>query len=351
METKLLTRELDGKYDEFLLSQERSLFNASTVFRNFILRLCPDALPYYFVAMEGSEIVGVLPSFVKKGPLGPVLNSMPWFGANPGVVVKNDDPQIAYSLMVAMVKASRWMNCFSMTFIEPPTPNPLDYSSLFGDQAFSEERIGMITPLPPFAQPQAFAENLMKVFHPKTRNQVIKSIECCDAYESYMDEDWTFLKEKHREGMLNVGAPVKEKEFDIIRRNLLRGNDYKLYVAFTKGENPERAGALLVEYFNKTVEYITPVVDVNYRHLCPMNLLIFSAMGDAAQRGMKWWNWGGTKLPSQEGVYHFKKRFGAVESRYRYHTCVFGDILVGVKPSWLRANYPYFYVMPYSLLE
>lgn len=352
MKVELLTPDKENAYSAYLLKHDHSLFNASILFRDFIRTLCPDAIPYYFIALEEDEIVGVLPAFMKKGPLGPVLNSMPWYGSNPGVIA--DDDMAVITLLEAFCSTARWTNCFSSTFISPPNQPDLEglYEAFFCQRdVFNDERIGMMTPLPVFGSGDRFANALLKQVHQKTRNQILKSVKGCSAYESYGPEDWKFLKDQHREGMVAVGGPVKDIEFDIIQKHFQKGKDYKLYVALTNDDKAKRVAALLVEYYNKTAEYITPAIDASYRHLCPMNLLIFSAMGDAAQLGYRWWNWGGTKLPGQNGVYHFKKRFGGIESKYTYYTQVYGDLPYDVKPKYLLEQYHYFYVLPFSILN
>ena len=354
MKVEVLTSEREGDYTKYLLKHEKSLFNASIVFRDFIRLLCPDAIPYYLLAIDDTkEIAGVLPTFMKKGSmggLGPVLNSMPWFGSNPGLLA--DDDEAAFFLLQAFENMAKWTHCFSSTFITPPNQDQFVYETFFEKkEVFEGSRKGLITPLPEFKDPNQFGEDLLKLVHQKTRNQILKGIQKCMAFETYTPDDWAFLKRVHAANMSVMGAPVKDKEFDIIRKHFRKGVDYKLYIALTNDAAAIRIAALLVEYFNKTVEYITPVIVPEYRYLCPMNLLIFSAMGDAAQLGYKWWNWGGTKLPSQEGVYHFKKRFGAVETEYKYYTRIYTDsIPPSINPKILTREYPYFFVIPYDLL-
>jgi hypothetical protein len=351
MKVELLKIEDLDAYKEYILKHERSSFFSSLAFGDFIRSICPNVIPYYFVAKEQEKIVGILPSFVKKGFLGPVLNSMPWFGSNPGVLA--DDDTIAIFLLQAFKQTAKWTGCYSSTFIAPPVDNEI-YDVFFKpeqeDDVFSDMRIGLITPLPEFKEPEQFSSELLKKVHQKTRNQIIKASKECMVYESYGQEDWDFLKTVHKDNIQAVGGVSKNKEFDIIQKTLRKKIDYKLYVAIADDDSATRIGALFVEYFNKTVEYITPAVVSEYRHLCPMNLLIFSAMGDAAQKGMKWWNWGGTNIPQQEGLYHFKKRFGAEESKYRYYTQIYGAPLLDISKKQILEGYPFFYVLPFSLL-
>ena len=100
-------------------------------------------------------------------------------------------------------------------------------------------------------------------------------------------------------------------------------NQWAIFTAFL-GDKP--IAALLVFYFNKTVEYFTPVIDESYRSTQSLALVIYEAMRDSIFNGFSNWNWGGTWL-TQGGVYDFKKRWGTTEYRYYYFTRVFHDDL------------------------
>ena len=72
-------------------------------------------------------------------------------------------------------------------------------------------------------------------------------------------------------------------------------------------------------------------------------------MADAAARGFTRWNWGGTWL-SQEGVYRFKKKWGASERRYRYFITLADASLKRRTAAELAAAYPWYYTLPYDQL-
>jgi hypothetical protein len=93
-----------------------------------------------------------------------------------------------------------------------------------------------------------------------------------------------------------------------------------------------------------------PAIDDKFRHLNPLHILIVEAMKDAAKRGFKYWNWGGSNIPGMEGVLHFKTRFGGEQSVYKYYM-TFGDKFPKEvqKEDWQK-HYPYFYILPYNLL-
>ena len=82
----------------------------------------------------------------------------------------------------------------------------------------------------------------------------------------------------------------------------------------------------------------------------PLTHLIFKAMKDAViYKKSKYWNWGGTWLNGQEGVYRFKKKFGAVDFKYKYHIYANKDLksLSDKKIKDISNNLPYYYLRPY----
>ena len=111
-----------------------------------------------------------------------------------------------------------------------------------------------------------------------------------------------------------------------------------------KGGEP--IAALLVFYFNKTVEYFTPATIHEFRNDQPSALIIHEAMKAAAKDGYKYWNWGGT-WESQEGVYDFKKRWGASDHRYEYFIQILDDKVKEIPIQDLKVAFPNFYLYPY----
>lgn len=81
-----------------------------------------------------------------------------------------------------------------------------------------------------------------------------------------------------------------------------------------------------------------------------MSLILFHAMLEAARRGFTTWNWGGTQI-GQEGVYRFKRKWGAQESRYRYFIQINEKALLDSNAEELQERFPHFYVVPFSALR
>ncbi len=157
-----------------------------------------------------------------------------------------------------------------------------------------------------------------------------------------------FIRDIHKENMAAIGGkPKPDRFFALVERHFLPETDYNIYTA---SKNGRLIAGLLVFYFNRTVEYFTPVVEAEFRNLQPLSLLIYHAMIEAAQRGLTWWNWGGTWV-TQEGVYRFKKRWGTIDKEYTYYTKINNpDIYKKTKEDLLR-HYDYFYVIDFNKLH
>lgn len=150
----------------------------------------------------------------------------------------------------------------------------------------------------------------------------------------------------HKENITGVNGQWKLKEtFEKLVSVFTYGNQLRIYVAKL---NEEPVAALLLLYFNKTIEYFTPVTVASYRNLQPMSALIYKAMYDGIKEQFAWWNWGGTWL-SQRGVYDFKSRWGTKDLPYYYYVSIPDvDKITNVGKEELLKEYPFFYIIPFS---
>ena len=87
--------------------------------------------------------------------------------------------------------------------------------------------------------------------------------------------------------MAGIGGTAKPwAHFEAIR-DAIPASARRLYIARLNGQP---VAALLLLYFNRTVEYITPVIKHEYRSAQPLSFLIWHAMQDAIAEGFRWWN-------------------------------------------------------------
>jgi hypothetical protein len=350
--TELLTAERESEFEEFVRTDERALFNCSLKFRELMRRIT-KAEECYLIAVEHGRIVGTLPSFVHAGgPYGSVLNSMPWYGSNPGICIGPNCSarrEVKGALLDAFNGLAKEKRCVASTIITRPFEADLDLFEERTQYTYRDSRLGLVTPLPAYGS--NIEIDLMTILHSKTRNLVRKSQKSGMTFRhDKSKEALDFLVQTHTTNMIEVGAPPKGRNlFDEVADLFTYDDDYRIYIAELDGT---KVAALLLKYYAKTVDYFTPAIIADYRELQPLNLLIFNAMMDASAKGYKYWNWGGTTLPSQEGVYHFKKRWGAEECTYYYYTRSYdeSDRLVHSDRDTLLKGYPYFYVLPFSEL-
>ncbi|MDC1527531.1 peptidoglycan bridge formation glycyltransferase FemA/FemB family protein [Gammaproteobacteria bacterium] len=337
MRIETLTPALAEKYEAFILARPETLLYQSWAYQCLLEELLGCRQQGLLVLDDDDELLAALPLMAMDGCYGTVLNSLPYYGSNGGLI--GDDSTALKALIGAYEDMTKQPTIAAATLIENPLA-PLDVA--YGYQLL-DERIGQLTPLP---ADENVAKALMDSFHYKTRNMVRKA-EKNGVRVSVKNDALPFLINVHEENMKEIGGMAKPRRFfQTIVDHFKVDVDYCVYLAH---QETEPVAALLVFYYNNTVEYYTPVVRKEYRDTQALSAIIFQAMCDAAQSGYNWWNWGGTWI-SQEGVYRFKSRWGTKDKPYRYFTSVNNSALLKSNPGDLLAAYPHFYTVPFSAL-
>jgi Acetyltransferase (GNAT) domain len=354
MHIEVLSPATESAYTELLLSIPSSMLFQSVRYRNLLAALLPGAKDNYFLAFEGSQVVGALPAFVKDSlKCGKVMNSLPFFGSNGGILVRPGQPRAAIggALLDAFVAFADSEKMVSSTVVSHPLENDFELYRKHLAPTLEDERIGQITPLPQLATYEGSeAEKLlMDLYHVKTRN-VVRKAQSSDVHVTHEGTEAAMraLYAIHEENMTSIGGVVKPwSVFESIRACFQYDEDYRVYLA---KKNDQVIAGLLVLYFNRITEYFTPVTKAEYRGIQPQSLLCLTAMKDAMQRGHSHWNWGGTGL-TQTGVYEFKRKWGTEDHRYRYFIReAEGKVLRGFDKATLAAEYPNFFSIPFSVL-
>lgn len=346
IQIKKLTQELEAEYQSFLYSVPTSLLYHSLQYRNFLREILISSEEHYLLALENEQIVAALPTFLMRGRFGSVVNSLPFYGSNGSIISVNGcSSKVINKLLVSFDEMCRDNDVVSSTIIT----NPLDNGKLSVDYDADifDERIGQITPLPCELSNQGYQKCLMDSFHVKTRNLVRKGMK--SGFEvSHDGSEQTMLQlySLHQSNMLTIGGISKPwTVFKAVMKNFNYDSDYRVYTARRDGQ---LVAAILVFFFNQTAEYYTPVIHQDFRSDQPLSYLIFLAMQDSVKKHCKWWNWGGTWL-SQEGVYHFKSRWGTEDHKYRYLVKFHSDSqqIRNRQPAEILQEYPFFYVLPF----
>ncbi|HXQ52137.1 MAG TPA: GNAT family N-acetyltransferase [Stellaceae bacterium] len=322
-------------YHEFLHALPESLLYYSLPYRAFLEDLL-GCRSTYWLARRNGRIAGVLPIMERDGPWGRVLNSLPYFGSNGGALAL--DEKAAAALAGQFDRLAGAPGILAATWVSHPlTPSagPIVAHDLV------DERISQFTSL-------AGGETaISQRIDPSARRNINKA-RASGVAVSVQNDAFDFLQEVHVANMAEIGGKPKEPDFFAkIPRHFRADEDYRIYVAERSGQP---VAALLLFYFNRTVEYFTPVTRAEERNVQPMALILHQAMIDAAARGFAWWNWGGTWV-GQTGVWRFKAKWGADERRYRYYVKLNDRGILARSAQELAAAYPGFYVVPYAALE
>jgi len=302
-----------------------------------------DAESFWLEVRRDQEIVGMLPVLVKYGRLGPVFNSLAYYGSNGGVIQRERDDEAKELLIAHFYRLAEIAEAASATLISNPLEKDAAFYHIKTGYDFLDERIGQITHFD-----GKTASGLMETFQdPRQRNIKKAQREGVVVSASNDVDAMDFLYRTHVENMLAIGGLAKKKSFfDSVIQDLDEGS-WKIYTAKKDGVP---VAALLVFYFNHTVEYFCPVVLEQFRSSQSLSLIVYTAMQDAIAADYRNWNWGGTWL-SQGGVYDFKKRWGTSEYPYYYYTRVFKPEVRDASKEELLDEYFGFFVLPFTALK
>jgi len=358
----LLRADLDFKqlerfevelYSTFLRQQSHSLFFYDYAYQKLVCTHLNSEL-YVWIAKYAGRVLGAISvAYSQAGPLGVVANSMPYFGGNGGTITSrelsvDDDAFIKKRLIEIAFQDATKKKCASLTMIS----NPLDPGSFeileeqFGSQP-SDSRIGQFTTLPRSTSEDIETVLIKQFENPRPRNirRAIKS--GISVKSSNERDDLLFLWKTHKSNIEAIGGHVKKQEFFMSVYDQIDHDDWKVFVGRL---DKQPISALLLFYSRNVVEYFTPATVSDFRRLQPSALVIYQAMLDAVNRGIEYWNWGGT-WETQKGVYDFKKKWGALDYPYYYFTKIYNDDIFQATPSELLEYYPGFYVVNFERLN
>jgi hypothetical protein len=306
-------------------------------YRRFLLAvLGPECHCLHRIARRGGEVSGILPLLAFDAPFGRVLNSLPFFGSNGGVLASDIESEAA--LLAEYEKLAHAPGIAGATWV----PHPFVQKAV-PDCDVEDERIAQWTVLPNASDRDA----ILGLVEPSARRNVAKASRVgVSVHET--EAGLPFLEEVHRANMAAIGGRSKPHAFfEELPRTMQFGRDWTLYIA-TLEERP--IAGLLLFMAAGTVEYVMPAIIESEREAQPTAALLVTAMSDAARRGFKIWNWGGTWL-SQDTVHRFKRKWGAQERRYRYAVTLNDRSLLNETAARLSGSCPGFYVVPYGMLS
>jgi hypothetical protein len=339
MKVSILNEDKNLAYEAFLQTHKAAMLYYSIKFKGFLEKQTKSDAMYLVAIDDNDQIQGILPLMIKTGPLGKVLNSLPYYGSNGGILANLKEAKDL--LLEKYLEIANSGEYVSATLIENPLDKDYSYDRIIADE--SDFRIGQLTNI---SGNFTDLEGLMVRFDSKTRNIIRKAIKS-DVKVAIENDQFDFLRDTHFDNMESIGGLAKEDTFfENVLEFFEAGVDYDIYVS-RKDNIP--VAATLVFYYGKVVEYYTPVIVKEYRSFQPLSLIITTAMFNASALGFEWWNWGGT-WQSQGGVYDFKSKWGTVDINYNYHIILKDKSLYQADKEDLLRYYGGFYVLPFGKL-
>ena len=329
----------EGAWEDFLVGTPGALVYHSIRYRNLLVdHLGCDA--EYLMALEGGEIRGVLPLMWSGEDGARICNSLPFYGSHGGPVATA--PEFEEELLEAWNERVTDASTLAGTMVANPF---LDRAAPLPAHTMTDERISQITELPD----QAVEDEIMALIRPEARRNVRTALRLGVSVElDNGDAALAELNRIHQENMRAIGGLAKSEDFfEAIPRHLRAEDDFDVWIARLDGEP---LAALLVLRYNGVAEYFTSGTRLEHRGDNPHSALLVAAMSHAARRGCRRWNWGGTWV-GQTGVYRFKRKWGAQETRYRYFVQINDKALLDATPDQLLKRFPNFYVAPFSALR
>lgn len=340
MRVSILTEDKNLAYEAFLKNHKAAMIYYSIKFKRFLEKQTKSEAMHLLAIDENDNIQGILPLMFKTGPFGRVLNSLPYYGSNGGILANlKEAKDILMDKYLEIVNSGEYA---AATLIENPFDKDYPYDRIISVE--TDFRIGQLTNI---AGSFADLEELMIRFDSKTRNIIRKAIKS-GVIVNIENDQFDFLRNTHFDNMESIGGLAKDSSFfDNVLEFFEAGVDYDIYVARI---NDLPVAATLVFYYGKLVEYYTPVIVNKYRSFQPLSYIIATAMFNLSALGYIWWNWGGT-WKSQGGVYAFKSKWGTEDKEYTYHITILNTELYHCSKDELLNLYAGYYVLPFSCLK
>lgn len=338
----------DGEYQD-LLQHDRDAFLYHSPFWLEILEKTLQVQIHVLGCRRKGRLAAAFPYAISKvGPLGPVINSLPFFGSIGGMI-HNGDPDAARTALLllagALLDEATRIDAASMTVIDRPgDPFSETYKKAL-DPTFTDSRTTYYSYLP--IPSSVSEERILSSFAGRTRTAIRKAQKLNYTVEKSLSEvDFNEFLMIHQENMREANGIAKPLNFMKTTFEAQDQDRRELWVA--KKDGRLAAGALFFSYAN-TAEYYMAALSASHRTFQPLSLILFEAMKSFSYRGVNRFNFGGT-WTSQQGLRKFKSSWGTTAVEYHYYVRIFKKDLIHWDARALVQAYPFFYTIPFHCL-
>lgn len=297
--------------------------------------------PVYLGAYLDDKLVGLLPSFSFQSSVGVVYNSLPFFGPNSGVLCNADEFrfEVHAVLFHALFTRALQDKALCCVIYTPFLFNEFDLYDSFMPDALVVER---------FTQYMSLVG--ISFEHGTRGNDARRAVRSgVTISKEVTRERIDVFYNIYEQNCMEFGIPQKPKECIVaLTHSSIVGRFADIF--FAVHEN-RLIGGLLVLRSPLTASYYLPCTLTSARALQPGSLLIHYAISKAQSCGLQFWNW--ESSPSREsGVYRFKEKWGAVESKYRIYVKLLqpGDVFNALGRQGILRHFPNYFVYPFDRL-
>ena len=268
---------------------------------------------HHLVARDETGIAGILPlTEVRSRLFGKSLTSLPYLDTG-GIVAMR--PAAWSGLLAAACELAFGLGIrrLDLRHATPPrlaAPARADKVTLILDLAPAPSAgAGARSAGAKNAGADSGVDALWEAIGSKTRNQVRKAEKAGLAVERTGRAGVRDFYRVWRVNMRDLGSPAhSERWFELLLAHL--GDRAACYLVRRRGDT---IGGLIAVSFRDTVVVPWASSDRRYFHLCPNNLLYWTAIRDAALAEARRFDFGRSSIGS--GTYHFKRQWGAVDVR------------------------------------
>lgn len=299
----------------------------------------------HLLSYTDGALTGYLPYREKTGPLGTVVNAMPFFGANSLIAARD------------AVSTARLIQAFRQVTARAEVASVVIYTPFLAEAGVVAESFAPQRRIQKFTQYLDLAD---WQGWPKKRRGDLKRAEAAGfAVRDAVPGDVQPLYEIYRENCREAGIPEKPRSYIEMTLGLAAERPHRTYAAL--GTAPiwlvaelqgEIVAGLLAMCGPKTASYTMPIALAHVRPQQPVAFLIDAAVQKFKAAGGRYWNF--ESSPSWgDAVFKFKERWGALTSTYEILVAYPNgeERLAGTSPALCREAYPYYFVRPFEVLS
>jgi hypothetical protein len=339
---EILTASAERDYHNLVARAPASPLSHTLIWRDVLLELGVGE-PVYWLAYDGTQLVGALPAFVRRTQLGAVLNSLPFVQSTGGIISNaNTGPAKRAELVKILID----------TMLDWCRANKVCIACVIGSAFTGEQDFDAMGVQPDFrAERLIRAIDLVKPleYRPSVHGAIKKAQEYNPAFKQATSlEQARLVYQLYADSMRQIN--VEPHGWGLYQRIYTESVD-KGCARFVWAEvDGEPVAGIINMRHGGIMDYFSMGSTDFGRRIQASSWLCNKQIHMAAAAGARWWNW--MASPTKQ-VYDFKKRWGGMDRKYPIYLWRLGEVSSWQKlsPAELSAQFPGHFVLPYAWLS